>query len=98
MAHAMMTLRQLDDQPPTLPTRTTWYLTDLAEARGKHELFTRQSPQRLKVLLKKLGQMPKPLKTSLHPTRRRHPGERASHRGSNGGYPKAFDQGRIGPI
>src|SRR5437899_9613502 len=46
----MMTLRQLSSEPPTLPTRTTWYLTDLAEARGKQELFTRQSPQRLKVL------------------------------------------------
>ncbi len=33
-----------------LPTRTTWYLTDLAEARGKQALFTRQSPQKLKVL------------------------------------------------
>ena len=30
--------------------RTSWYLTDLAEARGKQELFTRQSPQKLKVL------------------------------------------------
>ncbi len=46
----MMTLRQLADEPLTLPTRTTWYLTDLAEARGKQELFTRQSPQKLKVL------------------------------------------------
>jgi Fic family protein len=46
----MMTLRQLAAEPPTLPTRTTWHLTDLAEARGKQELFTRQSPQRLKVL------------------------------------------------
>jgi hypothetical protein len=46
----MMTLRQLAAEPPTLPTRTTWYLTDLAEARGKQELFIRQSPQRLKVL------------------------------------------------
>lgn len=46
----MMTLRQLASEPPTLPTRTTWYLTDLAEARGKQELFTRQSPQKLKVL------------------------------------------------
>jgi Fic family protein len=46
----MMTLRQLAAEPSTLPTRTTWYLTDLAEARGKQELFTRQSPQRLKVL------------------------------------------------
>ena len=45
-----MTLRHLATEPPTLPTRTTWYLTDLAEARGKQELFTRQSPQRLKAL------------------------------------------------
>jgi hypothetical protein len=45
-----MTLHKLAAEPPTLPTRTTWYLTDLAEARGKQELFTRQSPQRLKVL------------------------------------------------
>src|SRR6266704_361246 len=46
----MMTLRQLAAEPPTWPTRTTWYLTDLAEARGRQELFTRQSPQKLKVL------------------------------------------------
>jgi Fic family protein len=46
----MMTLRQLSAEPPTLPTRTTWYLTDVAEARGKQELFTRLSPQKLKVL------------------------------------------------
>src|SRR6266851_5143839 len=45
-----MTLRQLAAEPPTLPTQTTWYLTDLAEARGKQELFTKQSPQRLKAL------------------------------------------------
>jgi len=29
---------------------TAWYLADLGEARGKQELFTKQSPQRLKVL------------------------------------------------
>lgn len=46
----MMTLRQLAAQPLTLPTRTTWYLTDLAEARGRQELFTRQSPQKLRML------------------------------------------------
>src|SRR5262245_59349267 len=46
----MMTLRQLAAEPLTLPTRATWYLTELAEARGKQELFTRQSPQKLKVL------------------------------------------------
>ena len=46
----MMTLRQLAAEPLILPTRTTWYLTDLAEARGKQGLFTRQSPQKLRVL------------------------------------------------
>ena len=46
----MMTLRQMAAEPLTLPTRTTWYLTDLAQALGKQELFTRQSPQKLKVL------------------------------------------------
>lgn len=46
----MMTLRQLAAEPPTIPTRTGWYLADLGEARGKQELFTRQSPQKLKVL------------------------------------------------
>ena len=46
----MRTLRQLADGPLSLPMQTTWYLTDLAEARGKQELFTRQSPQKLKIL------------------------------------------------
>ncbi len=46
----MMTLRQLAAEPAVLPTRTAWYLTDLAEARGKQELFTHQSPQKLKAL------------------------------------------------
>src|SRR5437867_10704534 len=46
----MMTFRQLAAGPPTLPTRTAWYLADLGEARGKQELFTRRSPQKLKVL------------------------------------------------
>lgn len=34
----------------TLPTSTAWLLTDIAEAKGKQELFTRQSPQILKAL------------------------------------------------
>lgn len=46
----MMTLRQLAAEPPAIPTSTGWYLADLGEARGKQELFTHQSPQRLKVL------------------------------------------------
>src|SRR5256884_7265439 len=33
-----------------IPAATAWYLADLGEARGKQELFTKQSPQRLKVL------------------------------------------------
>lgn len=46
----MMTLRQLSSRPDTIPTTTSWYLAELGEARGKQELFTKQSPQRLKVL------------------------------------------------
>jgi Fic family protein len=33
-----------------IETTTAWYLADLGEFRGKQELYTRQSPQRLKVL------------------------------------------------
>lgn len=47
---SMMTLRQFASKPETIPTATSWYLADLGEARGKQELFTKQSPQRLKVL------------------------------------------------
>ena len=46
----MMTLRQLAAGPPTIPTRAAWYLADLGEAKGKYELYTRQVPQKLKVL------------------------------------------------
>ena len=46
----MMTLRQLAAKPEMIPVATSWYLADLGEARGKQELFTKQSPQRLKVL------------------------------------------------
>ena len=46
----MKTLRQFTAKPPAVPMSTTWYLTDLGEAKGKQELFTRQSPQRLKAL------------------------------------------------
>jgi Fic family protein len=34
----------------TLPTSTAWLLADIAEAKGKQELYTRQSPQILKAL------------------------------------------------
>src|SRR5260370_31668007 len=46
----MMTTLQLLAEKPSIPTTTAWYLADLGEARGKQELFTKQSPQRLKVL------------------------------------------------
>ncbi len=46
----MMTLRQLAAEPPAVPMQTMWYLADLAESRGKQELFTRQSPQKLRIL------------------------------------------------
>ena len=46
----MMTLRLFAAKPEKVPAATSWYMADLGEARGKQELFTRQSPQRLKVL------------------------------------------------
>ncbi|MBI4527342.1 MAG: Fic family protein [Deltaproteobacteria bacterium] len=46
----MMTLQQFASKPETIPASTSWYLADLSEARGKQELFTKQSPQKLKVL------------------------------------------------
>lgn len=46
----MMTFRLFEKKLASLPMTVSWYLADLGEARGKQELFTRQSPQRLKVL------------------------------------------------
>lgn len=46
----MMTLRQFSQKPKTIPLNASWYLLDLAEARGRQELYTRQAPQRLKAL------------------------------------------------
>jgi Fic family protein len=46
----MMTLRQFKSKPETIPATTSWYLADLGEARGKQDFFTRQSPQKLKML------------------------------------------------
>ena len=45
-----MTTLQLLAEKSKVPSATAWYLADLGEARGKRELFTKQSPQRLKVL------------------------------------------------
>jgi Fic family protein len=46
----MMTLEQFAAKRETIPASTVWYLADLGEARGKQELFTKQSPQKLRVL------------------------------------------------
>jgi Fic family protein len=46
----MMTFRQFASKPESIPGTASWYLADLGEARGKQDLFTKQSPQRLKVL------------------------------------------------
>ena len=46
----MSTLNRFLASPPSVPATAVWYLTDLAEYRGRQELFTRQAPQRLKSL------------------------------------------------
>lgn len=46
----MHTLRLFASRQLQVPASTAWYLSDLGEYRGKQELYTRQSPQRLKVL------------------------------------------------
>ncbi len=46
----MMTLRLFSDAAATVPLASTWLVGDLGVALGKQELFTRQSPQRLRVL------------------------------------------------
>lgn len=46
----MMTLRRLAGGLAEIPMATAWYLADLAEAKGKQQLFTRQTPQRLRAL------------------------------------------------
>lgn len=46
----MKTLEQFSKKPETILTLTSMYLADLGEAKGKQELFTKQAPQKLKVL------------------------------------------------
>jgi len=46
----MNTLRRFAFAQAAIPPATAWYLSDLGEFRGKQELYTRQSPQRLKAL------------------------------------------------
>jgi hypothetical protein len=46
----MMTARQFAPGIESIRPATSWYLAGLGEARGKQELFTRQSPQTLRVM------------------------------------------------
>ncbi len=46
----MKTLQLFSHGLDSVPAVTSWYLSDLGEFKGRQELFTRQSPQRLKAL------------------------------------------------
>src|SRR4030043_481613 len=46
----MKTFHQFSSKPESILTSTSWYLAGLGEARGKQDLFTKQSPQKIKVL------------------------------------------------
>jgi len=45
----MLSLKSFSNKPETIPTATSWYLADLGEFRGRQELFTKQSSQKLKL-------------------------------------------------
>jgi len=46
----MKTLEQIRDRSLQIPMTASWHLSDIGRAQGLQDLFTRQSPQRLKVL------------------------------------------------
>jgi len=46
----MKTLELIQDRRLQIPMSVSWYLSDIGRAQGLQELFTRQSPQKLKVL------------------------------------------------
>jgi len=46
----MNTIQKLIAEKKGLPESTVWYLNDLAEAKGRQQMYTAQSPQRLKAL------------------------------------------------
>ena len=50
MTEEKNTLRRFSIGTNAVPGTAVWYLTDLAESKGRQELFTRQAPQRLKAL------------------------------------------------
>ena len=49
-SEAMGSLSGLTREPRVVPGAIAWFLSDLGEARGKQELFTRQSPEKLEAL------------------------------------------------
>jgi len=46
----MNTLKIFLDGTENIPAQVTWYLVDVAEAKGKQDLYLNQSPQKLEVL------------------------------------------------
>jgi len=46
----VMTFRQFSSKLSAIPATTGWYLADLGESLGKQQLYTKQSPQKLKAL------------------------------------------------
>jgi len=46
----MTTLKRFMEGLDTIPVTTSWYLSDIGEAKGRQELYKRQSPQGLKSL------------------------------------------------
>ncbi|MCL2721304.1 MAG: hypothetical protein FWD47_08200, partial [Treponema sp.] len=46
----MKTLLSFLKNAPAIPATTAWYLESVAISKGRQELFTRQSPQKLKTL------------------------------------------------
>ena len=46
----MQTIAKFSAGLKTVPAEVTWYLADIAEAKGKQDLYANQSPQKLKAL------------------------------------------------
>jgi len=46
----MMTFKQFLSGLDAIPATTSWYMADISEAKGRQELYAKQSPQRLKAL------------------------------------------------
>jgi len=46
----MQTIAKFSEGLKTIPATVTWYLADIAESKGKQDLYTNQSPRKLKVL------------------------------------------------